>query len=502
MESRTHMSSVVRLLMVAVCLATASLVSAQNYFGPPPLPPGPVPGPVVPGPVPPAVAWGSQVPLAGEPSLWYGMFYLTSGVKWRYLSTVFDPHPQPHPDLFSSSTAPVVTLPTFPFGPSTEGPFATFAAGDNWVYSNGDINSADPAVGPLDQAWPGAPPPANNALGHDSVLSGGVLTPRNTGSFSITDPLTQTSNAGGTISSTTSVTFNLVATNNGSSTSSSSVVSANPRESSETKVDSVVWAPYLEAGFHQSSFFDLFLGFSGFDISKVYRETVLYDVTLTTTTTTQIITGALDTFPFSSTNSTDAWTIFTAPFDSALSTLTDTNQYYVYPVGVGTNLPTRTFTGTSTTAAHVVQLGTLADNLFSRIDVSMYELKPGARSWFPLYGLGRTTASLGSLFTWLPHQIVTTSRVTTLSDIVDPATGTIIVPADTILQRTVSQQSSVWFNFGAFVSLGLEVGFPRWFFTSSIEYDLYFLSMHFDDVVDTRFDPSGVSGDIGVGIRF
>lgn len=474
MTRRTNIAFVICLFTLIVSLAD-TLAGAQDFMPPPPrpMPPPafhvPIPGPLAPGPMAPNS--GCVSPIAGCPPTCYGPYHITVGAKWRRFSASFIPDPQP---------VAVNSSVTVPFGPSVAG--NVNYTGGVWTYWNGSfINSYDPhatlqdqdwtlSLGPLghnDNTFPNPTPPPN-------------FLPQNNGSFGIIDPSTQGVAPGQLFSDTRSVTFQL---NNVGNT-----ISLNPAGASKTTKDSDAWSPYIEFGFQYSNTFDLFLGFSEFTFNKSNRTQASYNFQGS-------VMNAVDTFTFISNNSRDA---MPTPF---LSTAIGgpgqpmEGQYQLDPTS-----GTRSFV---TSAVQSSPLGSLTEMVASKIDVTMYEIRTGARTWYPLNGFGRLTVAAGPLFAWIPYNVATSILLTNPADIIDPNTQQLIFAANRVFRQTNKFQSGTWFDFGGFASAGLELGTERWFLMSEFGFDGYFLSTHCaTNNVDTTFNPSGWSITMGAGMRF
>ncbi len=410
-----------------------------------------------------------------QPFMTCSIFHVTVGAKWRRVSARFETNCQ--------SPRFGETAITVPFGPTTDGNvnYPAVPSGNAfdppdlngmWVYSDGLILPYSPGLTPQDLHWTSA----IGGLGHDTV----VAAPRNTGLFVLADPTTQTSNGGSFYSETTSVTFSLRGVGGALFTTN-----IGPRYHSSK--DSDLWAPYLELGIQWSCSVDVFVAFSGFSFGKSYGATVPFDVSWSTL-------NAVDTYPFQSSNSSEAWVTNWAILSTSIGGAGEPAEgsYLVFPSN-----GTRQFT---TAAEYPLPLGTLQDTLTSRIDLTMFETKVGGRWWSSLNELAKLNTGFGMLFAWIPYQISNTSRLANPAEIIPP-TGAPI-PANTEFRRTENRQQDTWFDVGMFGSLGLELGTGGWFVAGDFEYDWYWLIPEYESVVRTSFNPSGFSANAGAGLRF
>jgi hypothetical protein len=147
-------------------------------------------------------------------------------------------------------------------------------------------------------------------------------------------------------------------------------------------------------------------------------------------------------------------------------------------------------------------LGSVTQQVTSNLDVTMYELRAGARPWIRRNDFGRFFASVGPLLAYIPYK-VSTSALFTTADNANAATRELLVSANRILQQIEEFQNGRWWTFGGFASIGLELAAERWFVMSELGYDAYFTATRYsNDSFRTTFNPSGFSLTMGGGMLF
>ncbi len=346
-----------------------------------------------------AVAQGLQPPFMAPtpPSLTYGVFYFQAGAKYRNVDTF-------RFDVSGGSNTIVVDPGTIPFGPTTAGPFGVgtgkvgFIGGASWVYDNGALNGN---VTPLPSVGVGCagPPPqvcsggnfawvdsvATPELGRFVTIDGGTGTccdgltvPFERGSFSIVDPTTQVNNLA-SIAGTTTVQFTLALP-------TSLAFITNTTADINRVFQAAAVGPSLEMGYQWSNYFDVFYGFSWFTTSNSMS---LSNVVQGQGSRTSIV----DTFPFLS-DDTSAWPVFNFNSSNTVVGTTSTFNYHISPNRSGQGiLPNRQFS-TEPDASIITE--DIQESITNIAEFTPLENRFGARSWAPLYGLGRLGATLGT----------------------------------------------------------------------------------------------------------
>jgi hypothetical protein len=425
------------------------------------------------------------------PSLNYGAFFLSAGVKFRSIRTF---------RITVDANSLSIGDPGVPaWGPNAPGtvqypydaaiPLPTGNAADPanisgiWVYDDGQINPVA-AVAPLSTFTP-----PEIALGHYNVP------PSNVGFFTVSDPVNQTDNAGGIYSETTDVTFskrlNGVVVGTAGVETASRIFKADVGDGPSVNFDERIWAPYIEFGVQYSNYFDLIFASSWFNKRESVSATVPASVVLQRR-------GFRDTFSFESTNTTQNWLgNFSSDIPNPNADPDTTQTYVIFPVGraTGTGRPTRTFfvdddPNVPPTAA--------VDQIFDSFDLTVIEFKMGGRSSAPLWGLGQWSLGLGMLLSPMPYTVVTNHVVTATAN--NAAAG--ITAGDVLINTAIKQSDVFWFNPGLYVSSDLTMGNTGYFLNWNVEYDAYFNEKSYGDTVENHIDLSGWSSAIGMGIRF
>ena len=332
------------------------------------------------------------------------------------------------------------------------------------------------------------------------------------GVFIVSDPTNQTDNGGDIYSGTTTVSWSKridgtyggginVATGGTDPVIAlgdpSFVFAPNGAEGPTLEFTNKIWTPYIEVGVTYSTMFDFFLAASCFTLTESFLDTRPIDPF---PLQRRVFT---DTFQFTSDDVTNTWVF---PFSSDIpagSTNPDTTKSYnVFPAGRGggIGLPTRTFSEVADPTVSLIQAN---ETLFNRLDLTAIEFKAGGRSWIPLWGLGRLGTMAGGLVTPMPYTVVARSTVTTTADVVD-VNGAVVLPAGTtLIDLPVNQWSTAW-AFGLFCGVDVEVGNPRFFVKTGLEYDWYFdfTGLQFGTPVENRVNLSGVGATGALGVRF
>jgi hypothetical protein len=451
-----------------------------------------------------ALGQGLQPPFMAPtpPSLMYGVFYFQAGAKYRNVDTF-------RFDVVGRPNTIVIAAGTVPFGPTTAGPFGVGTGKDgfrgtgfpplSWTYDDGAIyRTPTPAGIAIGCAGPPAvasceaahAPDTNFAysvvqplLGREVVLIGsadccnGLSIPQEFGSFSIVDPIHQT-NTSGTIADTTTVTFTFT-----NPTSLSFLTDTTP--DSNRIVDANAWGPTFEMGYQFSNYFDLFYGFSWFNISN--------SMTLSNTIQGQGARVTItDTFPFLS-DDPSAWPVFNFNSSNTIIGATANHFYQIAPNGPGNGIqPSRQF---STNPDATIPNENIQETLSNRAEFTPFENRFGARSWAPLFGLGRIGATLGTAVIPTYYKITGSS-----SYIASGSSGT--VPAGTVLAAQVSDNKDWRTLYGLFVGGDLSLGNTGYFLYASGDY-MWATYLNYElNAVKTTFNPGGFTAAFNAGIQF
>jgi len=294
-----------------------------------------------------------------------------------------------------------------------------------------------------------------------------------------------------TISGTTTVSFQLVidGTYNATTGAASNEVASliyrfNGGTFSGREFADRLWTPALEAGLQVSNYFDLFTGISFY--GTAHSTNNIY------TTQAQLRRRAFtDSFPFAS-DDTSAWPI--TPFDSANLQVgsTSVHAYQVIVDGQSRgNFPTRTY-------FEVVDFGQPLENFQETIshsaNINTYEWRFGARSWFPMWGLGRLGVTLGPLFNLINYNVDSARTVISLGP---------TLPAGTVTERIARSQNGNQVKFGGYAGADLEAFVGRLgFVKAAAEYSISGKLQYQLLSVQTEFNPGGFSSYFAAGLRF
>jgi hypothetical protein len=452
-----------------------------------------------------AVAQGLQPPFMAPtpPSLNYGVFYFQAGAKYRNLHTFTM-------NVAGGPSTIVVSPGTVPFGPPTAGPFGVGTANGEWfngviapttwTYNNGQVSAdvlppgalvgcAGPPpdiCSPFDQTWvylnpgPFIQPELGRfvfTIGGTGGCCDGTTAPGSIGSFQISDPATQVDNPG-SIAGTTTVTFtvpvdgSLAFTTNGAGL--------------ERVFEGAVVGPSLETGYQWSNYFDVFYGFSWFTASNSMSFSSVIQGTASST-------SIVDTFPFLS-DDDSGWPIFA--FNSSDSAVNGDllHNYHLAPNSAanGGIFPTRQF---STVAIAGIPPENIQETITNTAEFTPLENRFGARSWAPLYGLGRLGATLGGAIIPTYYKITGSKTDIALggSDTVDPGT---VLAAEVIENK---EWRTLW---GGFVGGDLFLGNTGYFLYGSVDY-MWANNLSYQlGTVTTIFNPGGFTAGLSAGFQF
>jgi len=126
------------------------------------------------------------------------------------------------------------------------------------------------------------------------------------------------------------------------------------------------------------------------------------------------------------------------------------------------------------------------------VDINVYDMRWGGRSWLPLYGLGRLGVSLG--FAFMPAYYKITENRNYLA--LGPNT-----PGEVL--ASVSSEHLDWRpHYGGFAGADLSLGVGPVYVNASADYTWATHQMYRLDFVETSFSPGGMSASAGVGVRF
>ncbi|MGO9567625.1 MAG: hypothetical protein ACLP5H_08800 [Desulfomonilaceae bacterium] len=463
-----------------------------------------------------AFGQGLQPPFMAPtpPSLCHGAFYFQAGVKYRNVDSF-------RFDVSGASNTIVVDLGTVPFGPTTAGNFGVGTGkpgfdgtsgtpttnGFAWVYDNGLI-SGDVIPGPGTLISPGVlnpaipntcTPPAGTLCNADFLWTYSVIQPvigrfvvavsgacctgnasESQGSFVIDDPTTQVNNLG-SMAGTTQVTFQLAIPG-------SLTFTTNTAPDINRVVDSNVWGPSFEFGYQWSNFFDVFYGFSWFNVSN--------SIGLSNTIQGQAGHSVIqDTFPFVS-DDTASWPVALGAFQSSDSFNIASSATHNYHMATNSSLqgilPNRQF---SSVADASIPIENIQENIFNSAEFTPFENRFGARSWAPLYGLGRLGATLGTAV------IPTHYKISGSASYIASGSSGAVAPG-TVLAGQVSDHNDWTTLYGLFVGGDLSMGNTGYFLYASADY-MWATNFHYDlGTVTTTFNPGGFTGGFSAGIQF
>lgn len=437
------------------------------------------------------------------PSLTYGVFYFSAGAKYRNVDTF-------RMDVAGGPRTITVNPGTIPFGPTSAGAFGVGTGKDGflgaaggppftWTYDNGAIFTTPNPGGIVVQCTNAGPPittstctPADAPftysvttplLGREVVLitstncCNGTTVPAEVGSFSIVDPRHQVDNPG-SIAGSTTVTFSLAL-----SDSLGFLTDTTP--DFNRVFQAAVVGPSLEMGYQFSNFFDLFTGFSWFNVSN---SMVLSNVLQGQGTRTTIV----DTFPFLS-DDASAWPIFNFNSSDTIVGGTANHFYQIAPNGPGNGVqPTRQF---SVGVDASIPPEGIQETISNTANFNTFETRFGARSWAPLWGLGRIGATLGTAIipTW--YKISGSRSYTALN-----TAGSVV--QGQILFTDVSFQEDWRTLYGGFVGGDLSVGNTGYFLYGSADY-MWANSLSYElGAVKTTFNPGGFTAGLSAGVQF
>jgi hypothetical protein len=433
------------------------------------------------------------------PSLNYGVFYFSAGAKYRNLHTFTM-------NVSGGPSTIVVNPGTVPFGPTTAGDFGVgtgkpgFLGGGalTWLYDNGRIDATPNPPGMhiisstgvdcsvtagLDQVWsysviyPELGRYVTTSNTADSSCAGQAI-PLARGSFVIDDPATQVNNLG-SIAGTTKVQFTVALADSLSYRANTTAI--------ERVFEGAVVGPSFEMGYQWSNYFDLFYGFSWFTISNSLS---VSNVIQGTGSRTSIV----DTFPFLS-DDTSPWPVFAFRSSTSVVGTEPAQNYHIAPNSSanGGILPNRQI-GTAADASIVAE--DIQETITNTAEFTPLENRFGARSWAPLWGIGRIGAILGGAI--IPTYYKITGSRTDVA--LGPDNGA-VDPGTVLLAQTIENKE--WRTlYGGFVGGDLLLGNTGYFLYGSADY-MWANNLTYDlGTVTTIFNPGGFTAGMSAGIQF
>jgi hypothetical protein len=431
-----------------------------------------------------------------------------------------------------------------PFGPNVPGPFGTgtgvkgYPTNPNvqdpdpnlsgiWLYNNGSISAAAPTAsygvsGNLDY-------PQGSAVMLGRFVNEQGSQAYNVGSFQINDTYLQVDNPGGKVSQTARVTWSRLI--DGSYPLGSNEIPSLLLQGQDGAFDLTFaqkgWTPMFEIGFQGAGFYDVYYGFSVYDLncSMSAVQTIDADVG---------VRGFNDTFSFYS-NLPNTWRL--RDFNSASSLMpcgevtancrscgktcnTDTSvtycnngctpnggqegnggcpdcpsetlvNYRIWPDGPGQGVfPVRQFFDNFPADAPKQNL---VEELKHSVDVKVYESRVAGRSWVPVLRLGRIGAGFGFILNQMEYTI-SSARLIKSSGL--PAPDLPIQPLET---NTVT---GTWWNVGMFAGAEFALSLRGFVARSSIEYNLCKNQSLRLMNVETTVNPGGLSAAFSGGFVF
>ncbi len=305
----------------------------------------------------------------------------------------------------------------------------------------------------------------------------------NIGFFVINNPSQQVDNPA-SIMGTSRVTFQGVTANGAAFTA----ISPAWTESASR----VVWSPTFEIGYQSPALFDLFYGFSWYNLSRDVSNSSPADATLGRV-------GFVDTFPFVS-EDPNPWPLTTFDSSNAIVAGNPFHEYGISPNSLNAGfIPNRRFI----TLANGASLsGSLQSTVNQNVEISVYENRVGARNWFWLWQTGRIGAYGGFCISPIFHKNSGSRAVINVADVIDPVSLAVIIPAGTVLQAQSDSISGWWLGYGGFIGSDAQVNYRNFFGRASVDYSFYNeLSANVLDL-ETRFNPGGFGMSFSGGVNF
>jgi len=441
-----------------------------------------------------------------------GGFYLQAGVQFRniekfviekrpanirWVDTLGVPPFGPNTSTYFGSATGVTGYPTSPTGNLANLPDVSGI----WYYNNGGIDPngfyIDTNGNTIAIVWPFNPfttPPGNppdlSGLGRYATTSG---TPFDIGMFSVANPSAQVGGLNGTgfdvnnppsFVDTYSVTWERVMNNmlypgeTAPPYVASRILVASGIEHNMS-YNEQLWTPTIEVGYQWGSFFDIFYGFSWFNMKEQYSK-VFPNQAYTYRRVFQ------DTFPFSSDNSA-TWPVGSWTSATVTGTANVNNQILPDTQGV-IGFPRRVFSERLDQAVPPVPITEFAS---VRTDMAIYENKLGARSWTPIYGVGKMGFFMGPLMNIIYYRASANDLGRFDLEPGAPVGG-------------ISEFKAGWTTtFGLFLGSDLEIVSNSYFVRGSIQYSWQLQgSVNNSDTIQTVFNLGGISGLVSGGVQF
>jgi len=478
MKLRSHIAPLACIIMALACLTTVGPASAQEF-----LPPGLIP--------------------PGMPYRAGGGFYIQAGVQFRNVEKF----------LMQKKNEPirlVDTLGVVPFGPNFDTQFGSGTGvvgypptptgnaaecpdvSGLWYYNNGFISPVGDTT-----TWPNSPFLGGGVLAGLGQYATTLDTPVNVGIFGVANPAGQVGGISGTpgfdptsppaFNATFSITWELVMNNNIPAADNGAACGYVPSRilvaqgiESNLSFAEQLWTPTFEVGYQWGPFFDVFFGFSWFSLKESFSK--VFD--------TQADTYRRvfqDTFPFGSDNTAN-WVISSWTSNTVITTANVNNQ--ILPDSPGLiGFPRRVF---SERLDEAVPPLPVVEHASARTDLTAYEYKLGARSWTPLYGMGKFGFSIGPLMNLVNYRASAHEAATFFDNQGQPITTVSSAVKNTDWKTT----------FGFFFGTDLEIVSNVYFVRGTVLYSVQQQASVNADPVQTTFNLGGVSALLAGGLQF
>jgi hypothetical protein len=253
-------------------------------------------------------------------------------------------------------------------------------------------------------------------------------------------------------------------------------------------VDAKVWGPTFEFGYQFSNYFDLFYGFSWFNVKN--------SIGLSNTIQAQgARTTIVDTFPFVSDDNAP-WPVALGAFQSSQSINTASSSTQNYHLATNSPLlgifPTRQFLSQADAS---IPTEIIQETISNNAEFTPLENRFGARSWAPLWGLGRIGATLGTAI------IPTYFKITGSASYIASGSSGAVAPG-TVLSAQVLEHNDWRTLYGLFVGGDLALGNTGYFLYASADY-MWATNLNYElGAVATTFNPGGFTAGLNAGVQF
>jgi hypothetical protein len=498
MKLRSHRAPLACIFTALACLAIPVPASAQEFL--------------LPGYIPPGMPY-----RAG------GGFYVQAGIQFRNVEKfLMQKKPDPARFVDSLGVAPfgpcsvvngaqdthctdtimgtgtgVPGYPPDPTGVTTDCPNVSGI----WYYDNGFINpngdtfdNPNPPPATLTGLWPDVHPFGAISLPGLGKYATTGTDPFNLGIFGVTAPPLQIGGTSGTpgfdinnpptMNNTFSVTWERVLNGilftgepAGCGYEASRILVARGVVTNLSFAEQPV-SPTFELGYQWGDYFDLFFGFSWFSLKESFSKA--FDTTADTYR--RVIQ---DTFPFTSDN-TALWPSgnFTS---STVVGENNINQQMLPDSGGLIGFPRRAFLERLDTSVPPVPV---VEHTSARTDLSAYEFKLGARSWVPMYGLGKFGFSIGPLMNLINYRASASEIMTFINEPTQPMVSSFI-------------KNQGWLTtWGFFFGTDLEIVSNVYFVRGSVLYSVQQQASVNADPVETVFNMNGLTALLAAGLQF